>query len=155
MQPNAPTSTVPALIEQYLPGLRNLARRMAQGLPHDELLADTIIALLHRQASFRLDGGFWNWASLIMRDIARQKRNRAMRAVQTAPLEVAWAASTPPSQEYAVDLGTVLAHVGGVLLRRAAGDKLQEIANDRGVSRERVRQIEVMEREALKKAVGW
>lgn len=151
---NDNASPVDALLLDYLPGLRKLARKLAPR-DHEELLHETVVALLSKRAGFRPDGGFWNWASLIMRGIRRDNALKAGRRVDTVGMEKAWKASTPPEQEHAVDLQTVRAHVGGVLARRAAGCKLHEIANDRGLSRERIRQIEIAERARVVAAVGW
>lgn len=140
-----------ALIEKYTPGLKSLASRLMPGRG-DDLYVDTVILLLHRWRSFRPDGGFWNWASLTMRGAARDIRNREKRRPREVGLGDASERSTQPRQHDHAELSDALRRIssirnGDVLLRRAMGDKLDEIAADRGVSRERVRQMEAIARE--------
>lgn len=143
----------------YLPALRALARRLS-GDP-EALVNDTVVWALSCHANFRgdpsaLNSGFYNWLQINMRSIAQaQRRRRSINTVTLAQHD----APTPANQEAAVDLGTVTMRLGGrpgaVLARRAVGCGLREIANDMGVTRERVRQIEGEERAKLKRAVGW
>lgn len=151
---NDNASPVDALLLEYLPGLRKLARKLAPR-DHEELLAETLVTILHRRASFRPEGGFWIWASLTMRGVRRDAKLKEGRRIKTVGIEKAWRASTPPNQEHAVDLETVRSHVGGVLMRRATGCKLQDIANDNGTSRQRVSQIEQAQRAHLACKLNW
>lgn len=142
-----------ALIEQYTPGLKRLAGKLAPG-QGDELYVDTVILLLHRWRSFRVDGGFWNWASLTMRGLARENRNRAKRQLSFAPLEAAYSIGTPPVQQSRVELNETVAKLrrvrgGADVLRYAMGDTFADIGKRRGVSIERARQIVVAARERV------
>ena len=66
--------------------------------------------------------------------------------------------TTQPRQEDYAELSHTLARLTGrsgeVLTRRAMGETLEEIGNDLGVTRERVRQIENAARAKLLKQVG-
>lgn len=145
-----------ALIEKYTPGLKRLAAKLAPWRG-DDLYVDTVILLLHRWRSFRPDGGFWNWASLTMRGAARDQRLRERKQPREVELRPLHAGVTQPSQHDYAELSEALRKLSGVrhgdvLLRRAMGDKLDEIAADRGVSRERIRQLEAIAREDLNAA---
>jgi DNA-directed RNA polymerase sigma subunit (sigma70/sigma32) len=66
--------------------------------------------------------------------------------------------ATQPTQDDYAELSATLARLSGrsgdVLLRIAMGDELGEIANDYGISRERVRQIGEQARTKLRRAVA-
>lgn len=151
-----------ARVMAYVPGLRNLARRYRRtDEQRNDLVTDTIMSALDRWQSYRADGGMWNWLAWTMRGIVsnhaqqaavRRKHIKfvAMDDVPHAPIET--------NQEDYADLSSALAALGrvkngDVVMRRAMGDSLREIAEDRGVTAERVRQIEVAARAELRRAV--
>lgn len=134
-----------ALINQYTPGLLKLARKLAPA-SHYDLYVDTVIVLLHRWKSFRPDGGFWNWASLTMRGLARDQRERARKQPREVALDVMPERATPPSQHDHVELSETLARLrrvkgGRDVLRQAMGATFAEIGKRRGLGHERARQI--------------
>lgn len=82
-------------------------------------------------------------------------RNAPMVYVDAdASASILHSSDTPES---AIDLASVVARLrlsrgGEMLLRRAMGDGLREIAEDHGISKERARQILIAERDKLKAA---
>lgn len=158
--PNRPAS-FDARVLAYTPGLRNLSHRLLPPSPGSEtqadLVTDTIILALHRWGSFREDGGMWNWLAYTMRSLARDRRNqwaRIVRTVDDADGIRAGRIGIAPAQEDYVMLSSVLKELTGrkrdMVLRRAAGDELCEIANDHGISKQRVQQIVEKERARLR-----
>lgn len=121
----------------------------------DALVNQTAVDALHRWASFRQTPdnpyfGFFTWLCWVMMGIA-SNHSRAAKcrivAVSADAMTNPPIRTTNPAQEAHTDLGTLLAVLAPreseVLLRRAAGDKLSEIANDWGVSKQRVSQVEL------------
>lgn len=154
--PNRPAS-FDAAVMAYAPGLRNLSKRLTTPDKRDDLVTDTIITALHRWASFREDGGMWNWLSLTMRATAQDGRKRAARSIDVVDdPEGHHLSRVPmhPRQEDYVELSQALARVSGrerdVLVRRVMGDTCREIANDNGLSVQRVQQIELKARERVR-----
>ncbi|MDI6028313.1 sigma-70 family RNA polymerase sigma factor [Corticibacterium sp. UT-5YL-CI-8] len=159
-----------AAVMAYMPGLTRLARRYTKTTEQrDDLVNDTVMYALERWKNFRGDpsesrGGFWAWLTWQMRGLVKSASVKAafrrrtitfvsMEAVVTTP-------STPASQEENADLSVVFRCAAGVkhgdvLIRRAMGEHLQVIADERGLSRERVRQIETEAREQVVDAIGW
>ena len=135
-----------ALINQYTPGLLKLAHKLAPA-EHYDLYVDTVIVLLHRWKSFRPDGGFWNWASLTMRSEARDRRRRASNMPREVALDVMPERATPPSQEDSAELSATLRRLsktrdGDIIIRRAMGERLEDIGADRGLSPQRIQHLE-------------
>lgn len=134
-----------ALIEQYTPGLKRLAGKLSPRGAYD-LYVDTVIAMLSRWKSYRADGGFWNWATLVMRDIARNDRAKARRVVQTSCIDDIADRATAPSQHDHLVLSDTLRRLGRIkggrdVLQQAMGATFAEIGKRRGVGPERARQI--------------
>jgi RNA polymerase sigma factor (sigma-70 family) len=146
----------------YYPGMRKLAAKYVPRQYREDLVTDTIIYCLAHWQSFREDGGFWTWITWCMRGVVsnRAQAARARKGLVLVPEGNAYeTASTPPAQDRYVELSDVLGKITGtrngrVLLRRAMGDQMLEIANDIGVTKARVDQIEKRERKRLRKAVG-
>lgn len=147
-------ATFDALLLSCLQGLRNLARRLSHRNA-DDLLNATVVVLLTRWQAHRPEDGFWMWAQYTMREVAHASHCKAAKRVDTEPLSAAWRASTPAGQIYAAEAQRALAALSGrsraMTLRRAAGDTYAEIANDNGMSRERVRQIVSKAREIARR----
>lgn len=167
-QPAAANDNIPrprefdARLEAYLPGLRKLARKLRHDRDErEELLNETVAVVLSRWKGFRPEGGFWKWISLIMRSINREMRKKATRrapAIEIDNISDSIAFSVAPHQEVAVDARKlsveILGRNGDILMRRAQGDKLYDIANDYGISKQRVQEIAEHERKRILKAVG-
>lgn len=149
-----------ARVMAYRPGLFSLAGKLGlKGEERHDLVTDTIIEALERWQNYREDGGFWNWLYWTMRGKHTNARDKRQLPMTDKSIEdVSHLVRAEPSQERYLELSQTLAKLsagrkGHVLLRRAMGDTLQEISNDIGVNRERVRQIEEEERAVLLKRV--
>lgn len=147
-----------ARVLAYMPGLRRRASQLGyRGEEARDLVTDTIILALHRWGSFREDGGMWNWLAFTMRSLSRDRRKaRGIVIVDDPDGERAARISMAPAQEDYAALCGVLNKLTGrgrdMVLRRAAGEWLDEIANDHGISKQRVQQIIERERERLREA---
>jgi len=142
-----------AAVTAHIPNLKWLAGKLGfRGDARKELVHDTIVYALSHWQNFREDGCMQNWLFWQMRgcvtNTARRKRVTLVHGVDVANR------ATPPRQEDYVALSATLAKLSGrggeFLLRAAEGDSLLEIANDNGISRERVRQIVERERVRLR-----
>ncbi len=151
---NTRPSSFDAALLKYQPGLARLASRLRPEDP-ESLLQDLNVFALSRHTNFRGDptqpkSGFWNWLQLNMRSMAQSQRR--------CPVPPKGETTTQPIQEDYTELSRTLARLTGrsgeVLTRRAMGETLEEVSNDLGVSRERVRQIESEARAKLLKQVG-
>lgn len=143
-----------ARVMAYLPGLRKLASKMVPRQYRDDLVTDTIMFALERWQNFREDGGMWNWLAWNMRGIVTNGAKKAAndkKRVVFVPIEDHMNLAVPAAQDGYAELSDALRHIsahrhGSVLLRRAMGDGLKEIAVDRGTSVEWIRQMEVAAR---------
>lgn len=147
-----------ARVMAYFPGLMNAAKRYTRN--NDErydLAVDTVAKALSCWTNFREDGGLWKWLVWNMRGIASNRARDAVakkrygREVSTESLPQR---STPAEQEHAADLAVAVDRLsairhGDVLLRYATGETHMEIAGERGISRQRVRQLAEKARERL------
>ena len=141
----------------YLPGLRRLAAKYVPRAYQDDLVTDTIMFALGKWQNFREDGGLWNWLAWNMRGIVTNGAVSARRrkAIATfVPIEDVANLATAPAQEGYVELSQALARLssikhGEVLIRRAMGDGLKEVAEERGLSRQRIQQLELAARADL------
>lgn len=149
-----------ARVIAYLPGLRSLAAKMVPRAYREDLVTDTVMFALERWQNYREDGGMWNWLAWNMRGIvtngAKKAANEKKRAV-FVQIDDYMNLSVPGSQAGYTELSDTLRNVathrhGSVLLRRAMGDGLKEIADERGTSVEWVRQMEVSARAHVRAA---
>lgn len=162
---NAPRpAAFDAAVMAYMPGLQKLARRYTKTQEQrDDLVSDTVIYALDKWRNFRPidDGmaGMWMWLSWQMRAVVSNARsaavNRRKHMTFVSMDDVVTMPSTPAGQEDSADLSVILGQINGlkhgdVLMRRAMGDKLGDIAKERGLSVERIRQFEVGARRQLK-----
>ncbi len=151
-----------ARLMAYYPGMRKLAGRYVPRPYREDLVTDTIMYCLAHWQSYRPEGGFWTWITWCMRGIVSNQAQaaRSRRGLVLVPEGDAYeTAATPAPQDDYVALSDVLGQItgtrsGNVLLRRAMGDQMKDIANDLGVTKARVDQIEKKERARLRKAVG-
>jgi RNA polymerase sigma factor (sigma-70 family) len=149
-----------ARVLAYLPGLSRQAVKLGyRGEEGKDLVTDTIILALHRWGSFREDGGMWNWLVFTMRSLSRDRRRQAKATILIADDpdgKMAARVSAAPAQEDYASLCGVLNKLAGrerdMVLRRAAGEMLEEIANDHGISKQRVQQLIDRARDRLKEA---
>lgn len=154
-----------AALTAYLPQLRRKARFIKRTQDEaDELLNETVCTMLRRASTCRMET-FKTWAQDVMKstDYAMHKLTRQiMRAAptvsmsnfaedETSPLEnVCAQLRTPANQFEIVDLKQVCERLsripnGDVLLRRAAGEFLEEISAENGTTRQNV---QIKERKA-------
>lgn len=145
-------------VMQYLPGLRGLANKLGlRGEEADDLVTETVIEVLERWQNYREGGGFWNWLYWTMRGRHTNARDKKKLPMSQRPIDdYEYSLSTLPSQEGYAELSCTLSRLtgrnGSVLVHRAMGDTLDEVGAIIGVNRERVRQIEMAEREKLRAA---
>jgi RNA polymerase sigma factor (sigma-70 family) len=160
------------LLVDYMPFARKCANRLATlyGDDADEIVQDFYVDACHRWASYDAENyKFGTWVFHVVRNVAMNRKN-ARRAKRRTCVEMrvddtmdssklqTWTSAPPTQHDYA-ELSAVLGQLSGTrdseaLMRRAMGDELWEIANDMGISRERVRQISERERERLRKVVN-
>ncbi len=150
-------------VMQYLPGLKTLARKFTRTTEErDDLVTDTIAKALEDWQKFREDGGFWNWLYWTMRGIAGNRVQYDRRRIDLgSQLDVQHACadslvelSVRPTQGVRLDLADALLIVGSlrhgdILMRVANGETLRAIAAERGLSKERVRQLVAAARREL------
>lgn len=146
----------------YMPHLKRLASRLCNNADErEELVQESLAYILSHWTSFRPDGGFYNWITLCMRHKAQDKRRReAKRKTRITFVddeESMVAASYLPNQLDRLELLQTLEQLdsnrhGEVVLRRAMGEGLREIADEYGVSKERIRQREELGRRSLQEA---
>jgi len=147
-------------LKAYLPGLRALAATLVPRPYREDLVVDTVMFALEKWQNLRDDGGMWGWLVWNMRGIVSNQAQKAASRARNAtflPIEDHMNLAVPASQEAYTTLSETLREIssnrnGDVLLRRAMGDGLKEIADERGITCERVRQIEVAARSALRVA---
>lgn len=150
-------------VMQYLPGLRKLSWRYCRDAEErEDLVNDTVMFALRNWQSFREEGGFWSWLCWQMRgEVSRRNNYNKRRVWLNAQFDVQHETAdaiaelrTEPTQDVEVELADVKRLVAGVrhgdvLLRYAHGATLDEIARDRGLSKERIRQFIVVARKEL------
>jgi RNA polymerase sigma factor (sigma-70 family) len=170
------TTTRPAtydkLLVDYMPFARKCANRLSAlyGDDADEIVQDFYVDACHRWRSYDAENyKFGTWVFHVVRNVAMNRKN-ARKTKKRSGLAMSvydamdggisptWLSTAPSQHDYA-ELSDILAQLSGTrdseaLMRRAMGDELWEIANDMGISRERVRQISERERERLRKVVG-
>lgn len=149
-----------AALEAYLPSLRRQAiHRTGNRAVGEELLQEAVVHMLNRAAGCRMDT-FKTWAQLVLRSAASQfvrnsrrlKRNApemsidAMAVDDNEPLENRCAQlRTQPDQFAKMDLSEVIDTLrgipnGDIVLRAAEGETLKAIGDERGQTRENIRQ---------------
>ncbi|WP_164903082.1 sigma-70 family RNA polymerase sigma factor [Rhizobium leguminosarum] len=152
-----------ARLMSYYPHLRRLAGKLTNNkAEHEDLVQDSIEHILANWQKFRPDGGFYNWITFLMRNVAQEKRRKERRRSKHAFMvsdERAMASvSMAPNQIDSLELRQTLAAIpegrdGEIVMRRAMGDTLGEIGADYGVGRERARQLEERGLALLRKRV--
>lgn len=179
MQPDNNNTQRPAefdeAVMQWLPLLHKMARRLERhAQDREDLVNETVATALRRWAGYRDGGNMAGWLVFQMRSIqndARRKKRIATVSYSTArdvkfdddgnrdaPKTLIDRRGEAPRQDNIVELSQVLGAMDGrggeVLRRRAAGERLEEIGTDMGITRERVRQLEVAARAGLKKRLN-
>ena len=150
-----------ARVMAYMPGLRKLAARHVRNERREDLVVDTIMHALEKWRTFREDGAMWSWLAWTMRGIAANQAKMAMRSARRATvfsIDDYPNLATGSTQQMQAELSETLTALAGmkggnVLVRRAMGDGLAEIGADMGITRERVRQIEVEARKRFVKVI--
>jgi RNA polymerase sigma factor (sigma-70 family) len=141
----------------YEPAIRKMARRIAK---HDdateELFQQAMLLMLRRHTNCRLEM-FWTWASFNVRNAAQefiiynstQSRSADVRSLDTfEELPFGVDATQHKNAELSAVIGNLRGREGEMVLRHAMGDTLDEIGQDYGIGKERVRQL--IERERLR-----
>lgn len=148
-----------AALLEYLPSMRRQAKHIARERCED-LLQETIVNMLADADKCRIET-FRTWAQIVMRRTAsnylraarQQKRSAYLVDIDTIEIGV----SAP--QDASTDLSKAVATLGSIkygdiVLRRASGELLREIAAERGVKKEAVRQLEAKARARFLKAAA-
>lgn len=160
----------------YRPFIRKVIRARARREDWEDLEQEAFEDACRRWSMFRAeDYSFATWLAFVARGVVhahKRYKGAQMRAGMEWSMDTyrtsvtgedyvggSWLPSAPATQADYVELSAVLGHLattknGGVLVRHAMGSELAEMARERGVSRERVRQVVEQERARLRKAVG-
>lgn len=160
----------------YRPFIRKIVRSRARREDWDDLAQETFEDACRRWSTFRgEDYSFATWLAFVARGVVQaHKRYKAaqMRAGMEWSMDTDktsstgrdfvgenWLPSAPATQAEYIELSAVLKHLsstknGAMLVRHAMGEERADIAEERGVSRQRIEQILRQERERLRKAVG-
>lgn len=148
-------ATFDAAVMEYLPGLRNLAHRL--GWRDDdkaEIVNDTIVDVLNRWKTYKEEYGLWSFLQFAMRSLSVTRRRRANRNVSVIEFREEYSAAVAPTQQDFAELSSVLRRLSGTrdsdaLMRVAMGDELGDVANDMGITKQRVFQLCQRERARL------
>jgi DNA-directed RNA polymerase specialized sigma24 family protein len=108
----------------------------------DELVNDTIVRALSKWGRFREDGSFSNWLKFLMWQVVTIQRAKK-RPDTSVSLEDIKPVGVAATQEHCTDARKVLGRAvhSDLLMRLASGDRIAEIAQERGVSRSAVGQM--------------
>lgn len=156
------TAEFDAQLVAYRPTLRKLAARYVPPQYREDLVADTVMYCLDHFKAFRVDGAFRTWVRWCMWTVVREQAQSAARrkSMVMVPYEDEYqGAIVEAEQEHYADLSIVIGKIpdtrdGKVLLRRAMGCRMQEIADDLGLTRARIAQILRDEHTKLRKRTG-
>lgn len=154
-----------ARVEAYLPGLKKLALRYTRRDYRDDLVTDTIMYALENWQKFRGDlkqdkSGLWMWLAWTMRGISTHgARNAAARRKRITLVPIGDATRSlgfASNQHERLEVNQAIQMLstvrdGDVVLQRAMGDSLEEIAVQRGVTKQRIHQIEIASRRVFHK----
>lgn len=136
-----------ANVMAYLPGLKNLSRRYCRDRDErNDLVTDTIAHCLQNWEKYRDEGGLWAWMAWGMRGIASNKRDkRTIEIVDDPTGYFMETASIDPCQETCADVSIALRRAvtpsAIAAIRSVMGYQLREMADERGVSRQRIDQM--------------
>lgn len=164
------------MLVAYRPFIRKVIRARARREDWEDLEQEAFEDACRRWSTFRgEDYSFATWLAFVARGVVQaHKRYKAaqMRAGAEWSMDTdrtsatgedyvggSWLPSAPATQADYVELSAVLGHLattknGSVLVRHAMGEERADIANERGVTRQRVEQILRQERNRLRKAMG-
>jgi RNA polymerase sigma factor (sigma-70 family) len=167
-----------AAVLEWRPLLRKIASRFEpRRQDREDLVQETIMTALHRWASYRPEAKLSTWLVFQMRAVVQARRRKPQ--LETISVDMMQAkidnqealgprvmdhftasVSIPATQAAQAPAMRALAQLGDTrgeraLVRLAAGETGQEVANTMGISRERVRQITDVAREGFRKRVGW
>lgn len=147
-----------AAIIEHMPLIRRLAHKYRRGAAADDLAQDISESAMLRWHYYDDKHSFGAWLNLVASYVISDQRQKAGRVKRTAafvsieglPL------SAPATQHDYAELSEVLSRLSGTrdsdfLLRHAAGEDMQEIGKEHGISKERVRQLCERERGRLRK----
>lgn len=169
MQPNNDNNQRPAEFDaavlSYMPALRTLAKKYIPADKREDVIQDVLAYIFKTWRGYHGDGygqgsGFFSWLRWCFRSVTgnyKQRRTLPMAYGSKAD-EALRTATVMASQERALVASDLLARCEGregiVLLRRGCGEGLKEIGADMGITRERVRQLEVAGRAKLAKVAA-
>jgi RNA polymerase sigma factor (sigma-70 family) len=133
------------------------AYHFAVGDDHDDVMQDYYEQAFRRWPLYQTESQkFTGWVRNLMRYTCYERRRaRAWQKRAGQTVEMPETLSTPAAQHDRAELSETLARLSGTrdseaLLRFAAGEPFAEIADEWGISRERVRQLADRERARLK-----
>lgn len=159
-----------AAVIQWLPFLRKMAYRLERNRQdREDLVNETVATALKRWENYNASFALPGWLAFQMRSVVNDARRR--KRVATVSYSTAREREfdddgnggsmrtlldrhvVPPSQDDIVCARQVVDALSGrdgdVVLRHAMGDTLEEIGQQYGITRERVRQIETRGRAAV------
>lgn len=153
-------------IMQWRPMLHKLAAAREPDAQHrEDLVQETIAAALERWPGYTGQCAIPTWLDGIMRQInGKMFRDRKLRGMRYAPRsgQLRFVAgdrempkSVEPAQEHATDLARAVSIIGGgALLRVASGERLIDVADAMGITKQRVHQLVVRDRKKLETQLG-
>lgn len=159
-----PPADYNALLLEHRPLIRRLAhsyctQHPANGEP-DDFAQDVCELALMRAKNYRSTYSFATWLHYLAGWVATMRKQKASAKRRTGrAVEIPTTLSVPPTQHDYTELSDALRRLpgtreAGVALRVAMGEDGQEIANDMGISRERVRQLKVVGQRQIGAALG-
>lgn len=144
------------LLMQWMPFLHKLSQsfeRHAQD--REDLVNETVTVALHRWSNYRPDASFPGWLSFQMRScVSVRVRKQHADLRWGARINPEWNSAAQPNQDEIVELSQVIGMLRpgrdrDVFLRVVDGESGQAVADEYGISRERVRQIVARQRKTI------
>ncbi|MFC0245797.1 sigma-70 family RNA polymerase sigma factor [Falsochrobactrum ovis] len=150
-----------ALLLQWTPFLHKLSLNFEHDAQdREDLVNETITVALHRWGNYRTDASFPGWLSFQMRSCVSARMRKQHADVRwIARVNPEWNSTAQPNQDDVVELSQVIGMLNpgrdrDVFLRVIDGESGQVLADEYGISRERVRQIVARQRKTICQSIA-
>ena len=160
--PTPRPATFDAAVLAYCPALRAYINKSVPAGKREDALQDVLEYIFAHWRNFRISNsaipygqgsGFYTWLMWQARGCLKNAAERKRPTLVLIDSYKRYHGQVAPRQEDIVAAGQVIERLadrrGSVVLRRAMGFGLAEIGADMGISKERVRQLEIAGREKL------